>query len=203
MSHGRDTRPKLYGIAAEFTSPDQLLAAAKAAKEKGYRDIEGYSPIPVHGLTDIIGFKDERLGWAVFAAGFAGAVGGFLLQIYTSVGFRFGDGTGFLQISGFNGYAHNVGGKPMLSLEAFIPPAYETTILLAGLTAAGAMLALNGLPRPHHPVFNAECMQRASADRFVLFIEATDPLYEQGEVESFLASLEPQVIETVKTSEGY
>lgn len=201
MSHGRDTTPKPYGIVAEFSSGDDLLTAAQAARDKGYKKMEGYSPIPVHGLTDVLGFEDNRLGWAVFGAGIAGALGGLFLQAYTSMGIRFGDG--FVQWTGLNGYAHNTGGKPLFSLPAFVPVMFECTILLAGLTAAGAMFAFNGLPKPHHPVMNAEAMQRVTADRFCLCIEADDPLYNQEEVVTFLQNLEPLSIEVVKTSEGY
>jgi hypothetical protein len=194
-------RPKPYGVVAEFTSPEQLLHAAQAAKDAGYRKMEGYSPIPVHGLVEVLDFKDDRLGWAVFGAGLAGACGGMFLQWYTSVGVRFGDG--FIQHTGLNGYAHNTGGKPLFSLPAFIPVTFECTILLAGLTAAGAMFAFNGLPKPHQPILNAECMTRVTADRYVLCIEATDPNYEEKEVVDFMVGLQPLQVEVVKTSEGY
>ncbi len=210
MSHGRNTAPKPYGIVAEFDSGEKLLAATKKCYAEGYRKMEGYSPIPVHGLTDALGHKDNRLGWAVFFAGITGACLGMGLQWYTSVGLRISDYfswwpalESFIAYSGLNGYAHNTGGKPLFSLPAFIPVTFELTILLSGLTAAGAMFAFNGLPKPHHPIFNAECMARASQDRFILCIEADDALYSKEETESFVQALEPLTIEFVETSEGY
>ncbi len=210
MSHGRDTSPKPYGIVAEFATGEDLLKATQKAYDEGYRKMEGYSPIPVHGLTDALGHKDNRLGWFVFGAGMVGALLGLKLQWWTSTGFRVSDLfnwwpmlESFVAYSGLNGYAHNTGGKPLFSLPAFIPVTFELTILLSGLTAAIAMFAMNGLPKPHHPIFNAECMARASSDRFILCIEATDPLYKEEETEAFCRELNPLSIEKVETSEGY
>lgn len=187
MAHGRDTSPKIYGAVAEFDSGEALIEAARAAREEGYRDLDGYSPIPVHGFTDVIGFEDNKLGWAVLGAGLSGACLGLGLQWWVS---EFA-------------YKHNVGGKPFFSWPMFIPVTFECTILLSALTAAGAMIAFNGLPKPHHPLFNAEMMQRASSDRFILCVEATDPNFEEAKVTDFLQTLNPLSVETVWTSEGY
>ena len=55
-----------YGLLAEFESPDDLLAAAKATFAAGYRKIDAYSPMPIHGLGEAIGFPRTRLPWLVF-----------------------------------------------------------------------------------------------------------------------------------------
>ena len=131
MSHGRDTSPKPYGVAAEFDSPDALLKAAKDASDKGYTRMEGYSPLPVHGLTDIIGFKDNKLHWVVVFMGIVGASAGLGLQYWAST----------------TAYPHNVGGKPFASFPMFVPVTFECMVLFSALTAAGAMIAFNGLPK--------------------------------------------------------
>lgn len=187
MSHGRDSSPKPYGVVAEFKNPDDLVAAATAARDAGYSKMDGYSPVPVHGLVDVVGGKDDRLGFLVFGAGLTGALVGLGLQYWVSV----------------EAYPHNAGGKPLFSLPAFVPVTFECTILLAALTAAGAMLFLNGLPRPHDPVLNAEAMSRVTSDAYCLCIEASDPNYDEQKVVDFFNSLNPVSVEAVMTSEGY
>jgi hypothetical protein len=100
-------------------------------------------------------------------------------------------------------YSHNVGGKPLDSWPMFFPVTYECTILLASFGATFGMIALNGLPKPHQPVFNAEAMVRASQDRFVLLIEASDPNFDETKAKAFMQTLDPESVESVYTSEGY
>ena len=83
----------------------------------------------------------------------------------------------------------NIGGKPYHSWPAFIPVIFECTVLFAALTAVVGMIAMNGLPRPHHPVFAAPHFERASHDRFFLCIEADDPKFDAVETRHLLASL--------------
>jgi hypothetical protein len=174
---------KRYGIIAEFEDSEDLVHAAAAAKEAGYKRMEGYSPFPVHGLSDAIGFKDNRVPWIVFLAGLTGAVGGFSMQYYISV----------------IDLPLNVGGRSLSSVPSFFPVTFECTILFAVLSAFGSVLALNLLPQPYHPIFNAKNFERASQDRFFLCIEADDPLFDDEGTKEFLQSLHPiEVSEVTK-----
>lgn len=201
MSHGRDTSPKPYGVVAEYGTPEEILKAAKFMRDNGYRDMDAYSPIPVHGLTDIIDFKDDKLGYVVFGHGILGFLLGYGLEWWASAGLAVSNTA--LQVNGLLPYPHNVGGKPLASWPAFFPPAYELTILLAAFGATFGMIAFNGLPKPHHPVFNADSMKRASTDRYVLCIEATDPRYDEDKIADLMAETTPLSVERVMTSEGY
>ncbi|MGE3127984.1 MAG: DUF3341 domain-containing protein [Fimbriimonadaceae bacterium] len=187
MSHGRDTSPKPYGVVAEFLEADALLAATKKTREAGYRAIDAFSPVPVHGLADAIGFDDSRLSWHVFGAGLTGALAGLGLEVWTST----------------EAYRHLVGGKPFISLPMFFPVLYECTILFAAGAATMLMFALNGLPKPHHPVFNARAMDRASSDRYILCVDSTDPNYDEDKLAAFFRDLGAESVEKVRTSEGY
>ena len=183
MSH-ETTLPRLYGMTAEFDTPEDLVTAVKAAKAAGYRIMDAYTPFPVAGLydEDALDLNDWRIPWAVFLAGLSGAAGGMGLQWYTSV----------------CDYPWNVGGKPAFSWPQFIPVTFECTILLAALTAAGAMIALNGLPRPHHPIFNAPRFELASQTRFFFCIESRDPKFDREETEDFLLGLNPLQVSEVE-----
>jgi hypothetical protein len=177
-----DTNSSIYGLTAEFDNPDALLSAARRAYEEGYRQMDAYTPFPVEGLSEAIGFHSTKLPFIIFFGGLIGAIGGYLLQYYISV------------IS----YPLNVGGRPYNSWPAFIPVTFELTILIAALTAVIAMLALNGLPMPYHPIFNAPDFKRATRNRFFLCIESTDPKFDHEKTKRFLEGLEPQEVSEVE-----
>ena len=174
----------LHGVMAEFGGPEELLDAARKAYGAGYRTVEAYSPIPIHGLAEAIGQADRKVQTAVLLAGMAGLGAGLSLCYYTSM----------IELSWvpamFSGYAHNIGGRPLNSWPAFLIPTFETTILFAGITALVSMLVFNGLPLPYHPVFNvARFREHASTDAFFLCIEATDPKFDAAETRRFLTGL--------------
>src|ERR1700745_859134 len=94
-------------------------------------------------------------------------------------------------------YPINIGGRPIHSWPAFIPITFEVTVLCVGLTAFFASFALNGLPRPHHPLFGIPECDRASQDRFFLCIEAKDPKFHANDTRAFLENLDPLSIKEV------
>ncbi len=171
-----------YGLMAEFGSPAALVAAARSAYEHGYRRMDAYSPYPIEELWEAIGHHHSPLPKIVLAGGIAGCLGGYLMQYWISV----------------VNYPLNVGGRPLHSWPAFIPPTFETTILAAAITAVLGMLALNGLPTPYHPVFNVERFALASRDRYFLCIEARDPKFDRQATEEFLRNLLPTHVSEVE-----
>jgi hypothetical protein len=175
---GMHARPSIYGLMAEFESPADLLSAAERAYEEGYRRMDAYTPFPVHGLAEALGFHRTRLPLLVFLGGIAGCVGGYGLQYWISA----------------IDYPLNIGGRPLNSWPAFIPVTFELTILLAALAAVLGMLALNRLPMPYHPVFNVPAFELASRNRFFLCIESIDPRFDRGETKQFLESLKPHAV---------
>jgi hypothetical protein len=166
-------RPPIHGLMAEFENPTELVLAAHRAHEAGYRRMDGYTPFPVEGLSEAIGFKKDRVAMVVLIGGILGGLSGYLMQYWISV------------VS----YPLNVGGKPLHSWPAFIVVTFEMTVLFAGLAGVFGMLALNGLPMPYHPVFNVPRFALATRDRFFLCIEARDPKFDRVETRRFLESL--------------
>ena len=175
-------RPLLYGVMAEFDNPEMLRSGAERAHAAGYRRMDAYSPFPIEGLAEVIGFKRTQLPLIVLIGGLLGGIGGFYLQYWISV----------------IDYPMIIGGKPYNSWPAFIPVTFETTILGAALAAVLGMLGLNGLPMPYHPVFNVERFALASRDRFFLCIEAADPKFDVDNTVEFLRSLNPSAIHEVE-----
>ena len=165
----------LYGLMAEFETPEEILAASHKAYAQGYRKMDAYTPFPVEGLNEAIGFHRHEMPLLVLLGGIFGCVGGYLLQVWAMVW----------------SYPLNVGGRPLNSWPAFVPVTFELTILCAGLAAVLGMLALNGLPMPYHPVFNVPRFALATRSRFFLCIQARDRLYDVEKTKEFLKSLKP------------
>ena len=167
--------PKVYGLIAEFDEADDLLAAASKTYRAGYRAIEAYTPFPLHGLSEAIGFDKTHVPVFTLLGGILGAIFGFGMQYFAMVMHS----------------PYHVGGKPLNSWPAFIPITFEMTILFAAFAALGSMLLLNGLPRYHHPIFNAKRFERASSDGFFLCIESGDGKFDARETRAFLEGLDP------------
>ena len=183
MSESFWDRHGLHGLMAEFEEPEQLIAAANRAYAAGYRKMDAYSPMPVEGLAEAIGFKRNWVSLVVLIGGLAGCIGGFSLLWWICM----------------VAYPHNVGGRPFNSWPAFIPITFECTVLLAALSSVIGMLAMNKLPMPYHPVFNVHSFaERASVDRFFLCIEATDPKFDLEQTRAFLIELNPEEVAEVE-----
>jgi hypothetical protein len=163
----------LYGLLAEFHEPAQVVAAAHAVHEAGYRKVDAYTPYPIEELTEALELHHSPLPKLVFLGGVTGLLAGYGLCWWTST----------------IGYPMNIGGRPFNSWVSFIPPTFETTILFAALTAVLGMLALNGLPEPYHPVFNVEAFALASRDKFFLCIESADARFDREQTRDFLKKL--------------
>lgn len=163
-------RLPIYGLMAEFDSPEALLEAGRRAFAEGFRRMDAYSPFPVDGLAQAIGFHRTRVPLIVLIGGIIGCLGGFYLQYWVAV----------------IDYPINIGGRPLNSWPSFIPVTFELTILLAALAAFFGVLALNRLPMPYHPVFNVERFELASRNRFFLCIEAADTHFELERTRRFL-----------------
>ena len=163
----------MYGLIAEFDNAEALLAAAHRAFAEGFRKMDAYSPFPVEGLAEALGFHRTRVPLIVLTGGILGCLGGFFLQYWLAV----------------IDYPINVGGRPLNSWPSFIPVTFELTILIAALSAFFGVLALNGLPMPYHPVFNVERFELASRNRFFLLIEAADPRFDSAGTRRFLENI--------------
>src|SRR6202022_1878024 len=168
-------RSHTYGVMGKFAQPEAVVSAAEKARAAGYRFVSAYSPFPVEGLSEALGLRRTNVPLLTLAGGLMGGLTGFGFQYWSAA------------IS----YPMNIGGRPLNSWPAFIPVTFELTILGASLAAVFGMLALNGLPQPHHPLLHVERFAKhATTDRFFLCIEARDKKFNLAEAARFLQGVD-------------
>jgi hypothetical protein len=140
-------------VAVRFSDEERLLDAVRAARADGFGIVDAYTPYPVHGLDAAMGLPRSRLPLVAFGAGLAGVV--------CAIGFQF-------YIAAID-WPLNVGGKPLNSTLAYLPIAFEITVLLAGLIVTAAFLFRCRLFPGARPVALDEA---ATLDGFVLVLRA-------------------------------
>ncbi len=172
----------LYCYLVEFDKVDELLIGAARVRDAGYTRWDAHSPFVIHGLDAAMGIRKTVLPYIVFMAGLTGTVAGLLLQWWTNA----------------VNYPFLISGKPLFSLPANIPVAFETTILFAAISALIGMLALNGLPQLSHPLFSNRSFKRATDDRFFITIEARDPLFDRTRTRELLESISGRGVEEIE-----
>src|ERR1035441_7738374 len=171
----------IYGMMAEFDNPSALVNAARAAREKGYRKLDAYSPFPIEELSDALHLHKNKLPLLVLIGGIVGGTLGYMLQYFVTVMY----------------YPLNIGGRPLHSWPSYIIITFEMPILFAALTAVFGLLGLCGLPMPYHPAFNVPRFALASRNRFFLCIESTDRTADMASTCEFLETLEPREVSEV------
>lgn len=166
------------GVIAVFSDEQTLLAAARTAREqKNYSNYDAFTPYPVHGLDDAMGVKRSWLPWVTFFAGLTGTISALALEIWTSA----------------IDWPINVGGKPYISLPAFIPITFELTVLFGGLATVGALFYVCGLPNMNPKILHPGITN----DKFVLFVPSSEKNYNETEVMTFLKTLKAEEVSVV------
>jgi len=146
--------PRLF---AEFTRLADLRSAIDALRHEGYDDFEAYSPYDVPELDAPLRLGRSRLGWLVLLGGLIGLVAGYVIQWWANV----------------HSYPLSVGGRPQHAIPAFIPAAFEATVLGASLAAFIGLLAVLRLPKLWAPEDEIDGFERATVDRYWLSVSLT------------------------------
>ncbi|KAA3615296.1 MAG: DUF3341 domain-containing protein [Calditrichaeota bacterium] len=173
---------KALGILAEFANPGELLKAAEQIRDAGYRKFDVHSPFPVHGMDNAMGLRQSKLGFIAGIAGLIGCIGGFGLQGWVSA----------------IEYPLVISGKPFFSFAAFVPVAFELTILFAAIATVFGMFHLNRLPQLFHNVFYSEQFAKVTDDGFMVSIEAGDPKFDETKTKEFLTSIGGTSLEIIE-----
>lgn len=174
-----------WGLLAEFATVPDLMTAVEECRRAGFRHWDVHTPFPVHGMNNAMGIKNTRLPLVVLGSGLTGLGLALLMQWWMNA----------------VDYKLIISGKPFFSFPANIPVIFELTILFSALSVFLGMLAMNALPRHHHPLFTSERFRRATQDRFFISIEAIDPKYDELRVRGFLEALGSVQVERIADEE--
>lgn len=173
---------KLFGIAALFETPDQIISAAIKTESTGYKNFDVNTPYPVHGMDKAMGLKPSTLGYVTLFFGFS-ATAFILLFMWWTLS---------------RNYPMIIGGKPYFALPAFVPITFETTVLLAAIsTLFGILMVYFKLPANSHPLHDSAYMKAVSSDKYGLVIESDDPMFDLSKTNSFIKSLNPVSTELI------
>lgn len=112
-----------------YDDEDVLLNAVSKVRESGVRIHEVYSPFPVHGLDEVLGYRRTRLPIAAFLFGMLGTCLALVMQIW---------------MLGYD-WPMIIGGKNFASIPPFIPVTFELTVLIASLGMVGTFMIISNL----------------------------------------------------------
>ena len=164
----------LYGLTALFPTPDALMQAVAATVKAGYTTYDVHAPYPIHGIDRAMKMKTSPLGYFALAFGLLGGIGAVGLMSWVTL----------------VEYPLVIGGKPFWSWPAFVPVAFEITVLLAAvLTVVSMIIIFFKFPNNSHPLHDTPYMKRVSSDGFGICIEAVDPLFDEQRVQAFFSSV--------------
>jgi mono/diheme cytochrome c family protein len=164
----------LFSITALFETPDEIIHAAQETSKAGYTQFDVNTPYPVHGMDRSMGLKPTRLGVFSLVFGIMGAVSAVALMTWVTS----------------SDYPLVIGGKPFWSWPAFVPIAFEVTVLLVAVLSVVTMIVLYfKFPNISHPLHDSSYMKRVSSDRFGISIQADDPSFNETAVREFLKKI--------------
>ncbi len=165
-------RNPLYSITALFASPDALVHAVQETVKAGYTRYDVHSPYPIHGIERSMRLRTSPLGYFALAFGLLGAFGSVGLMTWITL----------------VDYPLVIGGKPFWSWPAFVPVAFELTVLSASVLTVVTMIVLYfRFPNNSHPLHDTPYMKRVSSDGFGISIQADDPVFHEAAVRAHLA----------------
>ena len=160
--------PALVGV---FELPSAVAEAAKKLRQRGFKELEIYSPVPSHELDHALDEGPSRVRIFTLIGGLLGAISGYAMTIWMA-----------------NDWPIMIGGKPLSSIPPYTIIAFELTILFGGVLTVLGLFAIGRLPRVK---FDPAYSRRFSSEEFGLVVrcrgrdvvEVEDLLRTQGATE--------------------
>src|SRR5437870_3661418 len=112
---GNPPKGPIYGMVAEFDTPAELIHACESVRDKGFKYWDAHTPFPIHGMDEAMGLGPCIVPWIVLCGGIAGFTAGLSLELWVNL----------------IAYPLVIAGKPYNSFPAFMPVAFELTILFS------------------------------------------------------------------------
>lgn len=162
-----------WGVLAQFTGPDDLVRAIQRLRQENYASLEAYTPFPNAEVIDQMSFKRSPMPLIILVGGVVGGASIYALMYWINL----------------HAYPINIGGRPLHSWPAFIPPTFECTVLVASFSAIIGMMVMCRLPRLHHPLFEIEAFKRASTDGFFIVVRADDGRYDVDRLRTLMSEI--------------
>lgn len=151
-----------------FDDEDVLMHAVHDIRQEGVNIYEVFSPYPIHGLDENLGYKRSRLPIAAFMFGVTGCALALTMMF---------------SMNGFD-WPMNVGGKPNAALPPFIPITFEGTVLFAAFGMVGTFFTASGLAPWSKPVIFDS---RSTDDKFIVAIELSKNKKSKEELSNILS----------------
>jgi hypothetical protein len=172
----------IYGVTGLFNKPNDIIKAAKAVAEKGYKKWDVNTPYPVHGMDQAMKLKPSTMGFFALGLGLTGTFTALFFIWWTMV----------------HDYPIVIGGKPFFAFPAFIPVMFEVTVIMATIGSVLSMLfVFFKVPNNSHPLHDTDYMKACTSDHFGVCLEAKDPNFDEAEARALLESLGASNVTTV------
>ena len=160
------------GVLASFEFLDSTVDAIHELKKAGYKNLRAYMPFPDHHIEEALGYGESPVRVWTLVGGLTGAATGFALTIWTSMDWPL-----------------VTGGKPIISIPAYVVIAFEMAVLFGALATLIGLFVLSRLPHTKPMiVYDAEFV----AGRFGLYVTAQGD--ELDEARRILKRHEPSLL---------
>lgn len=140
------------GILASYEYLDSTVDAIEGLKKAGFKGIKAFAPYPEHHIEDALGYDQSPVRVFTLVGGLTGTATGFAFTTWTSMDWPL-----------------IVGGKPIVSIPAYVVIAFEMTVLFGALATVIGLFILSRLPNLKPAVvYDPEF----TAGRYGVYVEA-------------------------------